>query len=122
MTDAQTFARNLDLSEARAIERRLAELAPAVEEAAALRARLINVHRRLGVESHARKVDRSIEQLLVVHPAGMARGLIIRDLEQPPHIIKSSLRRLQARGRVHSPNRGYYQLAPRPEDRTNDAV
>jgi len=104
------FTKNLDLSEKRAIERRLAEIQPMIEEAAALRHRLSSVHRRLGLESYASQVDRSLLGLLDQNPGGMARGLIIRDLGLVPHIVKSSIERLEKRGKIESPSRGYWRI------------
>lgn len=105
------FSRNLDLSEARAIEKRLAELEPYVVEHAALKRRLHNVHRRLGFESYSAMVDRSIVDLLTQHQAGLARHLIIRDLDLPVQVVKDSLKRLSVRGRIESPERGYWRLS-----------
>jgi hypothetical protein len=104
------FTRRLDTSEARAIEKRLAELEPYVAEHAALRRRLESVRRRLGVESAASMVDRSIVTLLTEHQPGLSRNLIIRDLGLPIHVVKSSLERLVRRGRIISTERGYYRL------------
>lgn len=104
------FTRKLDVSEARAIERRLIELEPYVIEAAALRKRLANVNRRLGVESYASMIDRQIIALLDKH-GGLSRRLLIRDLGKPEHVVKSGLERLLRRGKVVTTERGYYRLA-----------
>jgi hypothetical protein len=104
------FARNLDLSERRAIEKRMGELEPYVAEYRALQRRLVNVNRRLGLESHAAMVDRSIMTLLTQNSGGMPRHLIIRDLGLPPDTVKSGLERLRRRGQIESPTRGYWCL------------
>jgi len=103
------FTRRLDLSEQRAIERRLVELEPYVTESAALKRRLANVHKRLGVESNATLVDRQVLALLDQHRQ-LARSLIIRDLGLEAHVVKSSLERLVRKGRVCVVTRGHYAL------------
>jgi hypothetical protein len=112
MTEAKPvqFTRNLDLSERRAIERRLEELVPYEEEAKALRRRLVNVKRRLGVESTSRVVERSIIRLLRENNNRMPRHLIIRDLEVDPELVKSALERLRKNGALSNPERGYWVL------------
>jgi len=104
------FTKNLDLSEKRVIEQRLAEIQPMIEEAGALRHRLAHVHRRLGLESHSHQIDRSLLELLDQHPSGLARGLIIRDLGISSSLVKSSIERLEKRGKIESPSRGYWRI------------
>ena len=104
------FSRNLDLSEKRAIERRLHELQPYVEESHHLSRRLENVNRRLGIESHAAVVDRNVLELLTKHKVGLPRHIIIRDLNQPEEVIKASLKRLLRKGKVTNPLRGHWRL------------
>jgi len=79
-----------------------------VAEAAALRRRLANVHRRLGVESNASVVDRAVLTELTSHPGGLARSLLIRDLGLSEYVVKASLERLERRGKVASPTRGHW--------------
>jgi hypothetical protein len=104
------FAHNLDLSEARAIERRLAELVPYEEEAKALRRRLVNVNRRLGVETQAKMVERRVVQCLIDNEGRMPRSLIVRDLELDEVLVKSALERLRRKGKVENPQRGFWVL------------
>jgi hypothetical protein len=115
VTDADPgkFTRNLDLAEQRAIERRLVELVPYEEEAKALRRRLANIKRRLGIESTARTVERSVLQCLAENEGRLARSILIRDLHLPPDLVKSALQRLERTGKVHSVERGYWVLGPR---------
>jgi len=110
ITPAVKFTRNLDLSERRAIERRLAEIQPFVTEAQALRKRLENINRRLGVESYSRMAERTIMELLLQHPVGLPRHIIIRDCDLTENVVKGGLERLRERGRVTSPARGHWRV------------
>lgn len=115
MTDADItnpgkFLRNVDTSERRLIERRLQELAPYEEEAKALRRRLASIKKRLGIESTARIVERSILKCLADNDGRLSRNLIIRDLQLDPDTVKGALQRLNRKGQIHSTERGYWVL------------